>query len=468
MKQMMKWLLPLCMLAPLPISAQDTTETETEARTLKLYDNFVFFDGYQLAHFENVELPEDDDPDVLRHMTYLCAKRLTDEDLAWFGSDVTLNVVIGALCDNYDRIGNVNIALVPKGSETYNTDDVQRFEIARFITPFMNKNKTPDEVPYTYRLDALSYIMHDSRLREEYDLWLEFEVFGVPYAANSQIDGCSGRNDVFRGTLYFESNSEPMEDISTNVLVPINMKNPVWKERNLNNYNATDETGVCVRTWNFTVPEELSDARITVIISNHGANTNGEEYNRREHFVYVDDDLKLDFIPGGKSCEPYRQYNTQTNGIYGYWAKTDAYWASFSNWCPGDAIPIREIDLGAFSAGEHSVKIHVPDAVFNGTQGDFPVSIYLQGVTQGELPSGIFTAKALDPELNVVVDGEKVSWSSSREVVRVSLYDLDGGMIHAGANRGDSLSLAGIDSGVYLLTLTDITGYTTVRKILRQ
>jgi hypothetical protein len=89
-------------------------------------------------------------------------------------------------------------------------------------------------------------------------------------------------------------------------------------------------------------------------------------------------------------------------------------------------------------------------------------------VTQGELPSGIFTAKALDPELNVVVDGDKVSWSSSREVVRVSLYDLDGGMIHAGANRGDSLSLAGIDSGVYLLTLTDTTGYTTVRKILRQ
>jgi hypothetical protein len=41
-------------------------------------------------------------------------------------------------------------------------------------------------------------------------------------------------------------------------------------------------------------------------------------------------------------------------------------------------------------------------------------------------------------------------------------------MIHAGANRGDSLSLAGINSGVYLLTLTDTTGYTTVRKILRQ
>jgi hypothetical protein len=75
----------------------------------------------------------------------------------------------------------------------------------------------------------------------------------------------------------------------------------------------------------------------------------------------------------------YRKYNTQGNGIYGRYPRPPAEWASFSNWCPGQGIPLRDIGLGYLSAGKHVFQIAVPDAVFQDAQGDIPVSLYLQG-----------------------------------------------------------------------------------------
>jgi hypothetical protein len=116
-----------------------------------------------------------------------------------------------------------------------------------------------------------------------------------------------------------------------------------------------------------------------LITSNHGANSGGEEYIRRIHNIYFDQNLVLTYTPGEPSCEPYRVYNTQGNGIYGPNPRTDAQWQSFSNWCPGAAIPIREINLGFLNNGAHTFKIDVPAAVFANNEGNFPVSLYLQG-----------------------------------------------------------------------------------------
>ena len=61
---------------------------------------------------------------------------------------------------------------------------------------------------------------------------------------------------------------------------------------------------------------------------------------------------------------------------------SDEEWQSFSNWCPGDVIDNRIIRLGAMKAGEHSVKISVPEAVFPEQQGDIPVSMFFQGASR--------------------------------------------------------------------------------------
>lgn len=207
-----------------------------------------------------------------------------------------------------------------------------------------------------------------------FDIWAELEVFGVPYAANTQVAGCSGRNDVFYGTLEFASGPENIT-AEHNYLLPLNIRN------DLNNYTAgaSDAVGQTVRTIAFTLPQAVTDAKFHLITSNHGANSGGEEYRRRFHYIYLDGNLIHSYRPGGISCEPYRIYNTQGNGIYGSGPRTDASWASNSNWCPGQAIPIREIALGDLAAGQHTFKIDVPQAVFVGQQGYIPVSLYLQG-----------------------------------------------------------------------------------------
>ena len=149
----------------------------------------------------------------------------------------------------------------------------------------------------------------------------------------------------------------------------------------MKNYDAsgTDVLGETVKTYTFNVSSNITNAKIYVITSNHGANTNGEEYNRREHFISFDGSLIDTYIPGGKSCEPYRIYNTQANGIYGNSPRSLATWLSFSNWCPGDIIPIRAYDLGNVTQGSHTFKIEVPDAVFANGEGYIPVSVYIQG-----------------------------------------------------------------------------------------
>lgn len=450
----------MTMTTALPINAQEYCTY----RVYKPYDATVFYDGYNETVFD-AGLEDG----ILRHRNSLYAKKLTDENMDWFGLETKMRVTIGALCDNYDRIGNINIALVPKGVETYDPFEVQRIELARFITPFMNMNYTPDKVPYEYDAQFMSYIFHDLNLREKYDLWLEFELFGIPYAANEQVEGCEGRNDVFTGTLEFICTDEPAENTKDEILVPIRMKSPEYKGDNLNNYGteSTDTIGRTTKTYRFTVPEDVNDAKLVFITSNHGANADGEEYNRRLHLVYVDGELATTYTPGGKSCEPYRFYNTQSNGIYGTRRKRDAVWIKNSNWCPGDAIPIRYLELGQFSAGEHEIMIRVPEAEFVDNQGFIPVSMYFQGLKTGTLPSGIEDAVAEQTDIEVFQVGDVVKFKSASKVAEVSVYSYDGKFLYGTHTESGEVSLVGFEKGMYLVNFITEDGYIATYKAVK-
>ena len=340
-------------------------------------DGVIFHDGY--AGLVPDVAPQ---PGVIKLRNDLFARKLTTDELSTIGTTLEMRVVIGALCDNYDRIGNVNMALVPAGEETYDPALVEHLELGRFITPFMNKNIQPDSVPYVFNVDNVAMLLKDTELTTTYDIWIELAVFGVPYAANEQVAGCSGRNDVFTGKLTFQTN-DPAPAQDTNVLTPL------FFNHTLNNYQAgaTDTLGQTTKTVIFQVEDDLTDAALFLITSNHGANTGGEEYNRRFHYAYYDAMLQITYKPGRPTCEPFRPFNTQGNGIYGPSPRTPAQWQSFSNWCPGDVIDIRRINLGAVAAGEHTFLIRVPSAVFVNGEGYFPLSLYFQGKTSGSIPS---------------------------------------------------------------------------------
>ncbi|WP_437981239.1 peptide-N-glycosidase F-related protein [Sorangium sp. So ce117] len=338
-----------------------------EPEEVPVLENITFYDGYA----ETVDEPIPDG--VIRHNNSLVATRLTDELLARIQTTLKVRVVVGALCDNYDRLGSVNLALVPKGAQTYVPDEVDRIEIARFVTPFMDMNKQPKTVPYEWEASNLVPILNDPDLLAEHDFWFELGIFGVPYAANDEIPGCAGRNDTQLGSLLLYTDStQEAQDFS--VLLPLAIS------EEFNNYatGASDKVGTTRKTVSFELPADTQNAQLVLITSNHGANQGGEEYIRREHYVYVDGELALQYKPGRTSCEPFRKYNTQGNGIYGASPQSDKKWQSFSNWCPGDVIDTRIVPWGAASAGTHEFVIDVPDATFAGGEGNIPFSLYVQ------------------------------------------------------------------------------------------
>lgn len=348
-------------------SANEANPGPGEPVTLWLMKDVVFYDGY--AGTVDEPGPEG----VLRHSNSLCGVRITDAQLDAIQNTLKIGVEVGALCDNYDRLGSVHLALTPKGAGRYVPGEVERIEVGRFITPFMNKNVEPTRVTYEFEAHGVAAILTNAALRGKHDFWFELKIFGVPYAAQKEVPGCEGRIDTQLGSLWLQTDSSQEAEVF-DVLLPLAFEEP------FNNYaeGASDELGVTRKTIEFELENDADHAQFVLITSNHGANAGGEEYNRREHFVSIDGTLELVYVPGRESCEPFRKHNTQGNGIYGRAPKTDEDWQSFSNWCPGDVIETRIIPWEAVNAGRHQFVIEVPDAVFAEGQGDIPLSLYLQ------------------------------------------------------------------------------------------
>ncbi len=347
-------------------SKKQPTENSDDLVTFTLFNEILFYDGYA----ENVDEPVPTGIYRISNSKYV--SKLTEENINKIGDKLYLEIIVKAACDNYDRIGNVFLSLVNKGENYDKNNLVSTIELARFITPFMDKNKTPNQVPYKFEINNIAKLLNDSEISSKYDFWIEFDILGVPYAANTQISACAGKNYTFYGTLKLVS-SQHLKDTSNQIFVPI------ASFVSFNNYKDTDVLGQTIRSFNIEIPSSTKNAELYLITSNHGSNAGGEEYNRRVHNIYFDGNLIDSYIPGGKSCEPFREYNTQSNGIYGATPRTDSEWASFSNWCPGDVILIRIFDLGNLNSGNHTFKIEVPDAEFVDNQGDIPLSAYIQG-----------------------------------------------------------------------------------------
>ncbi|MNU64287.1 hypothetical protein D3C71_535590 [compost metagenome] len=422
--------------------------------TTNIMTDVVFFDGY-------AGVVSDPTPTgVIRFRNDLVTKKLSTQDLAAIGNELTVKILISALCDNYDRIANVSLALVPKGDTIYNPATASRIEIGRFITPFMNKNVQPTSVPYTFEVNNIAKILKSSDIAANFDFWLELEVFGVPYAANTQVAGCSGRNDVFKGKVDFVSNGPNAGFDPETYLQALSFKT------DFNNYqaNATDAVGTTVKTINFTTAQTVYDAKLYLITSNHGANNGGEEYVRRIHNVNFDGSLVLSYTPGGKSCEPYRQFNTQGNGIYGASPQSASWWTNWNNWCPGDVIPIREISLGTLAAGSHSFKISVPAAQFVGQNGNFPLSLYLQGSNTEVLAIEELNKSVINlfpnPASNVV------TVQSDREMQSFELLDASGKVVKS--ELTNPVNLTGIDTGIYFIQVRFTDGMMSRQRFIKQ
>lgn len=421
--------------------------------TVNVFSQIVFYDGYA----GNVSDPVP--ANTIRLANYRYAKKMTDAELNSFQNKIQMNVTIGALCDNYDRIGGVHIALVPKNQPSYTLSDtsVKRIEIGRYITPFMNKNIAPTEVPYTFEVNNLYSVFSNTTLRNTYDIWVELDVFGVPYAANTQVAGCSGRNDVFAGTLSFVTSNDPSITASYANLLPLLDSNE------LNNYNNTDQPGETVRLVNFNLNQNTTGAKFFIVTTPHGAGNNGEEYVRRQNLVSLDNAQVLAFTPGGISCEPYRIYNTQGNGIYGTSVKTTAWWTAWNNWCPGNSVPIRSFTSASLTAGNHVLKYEVPTAVFYGQDGRVVLSMYMQSNNQ---LLAVNEVSSIDVSIFPNPTSDYVNIKSDKKVKNIAVYALDGRKLSE--VRDARVDLSSYPPGTYLLDITMEGGTQFKHKIIRK
>ncbi|MDE6272155.1 MAG: hypothetical protein K2M31_04020 [Muribaculaceae bacterium] len=461
--------------APVAANADEFTLPADYSR-YKVFDKVVFYDGYISDRIVDGDLEDG----TLRFSNYHYARPLNVEEVLDLGCDFRLEVIVGALCDNYDRMGRVMLAFPEAGSVNYDPQAVERIEIARFITPFMNKNKLPDEVPYIYDLDDLRQLLADPELLSGRDVWMEVEIFGIPYDANKKVKGCEQRNDVFAATVSFAGHESSAAETSQKatkipnagnpaVLTPITIsKCEIHGNVNFNNYNevATDTLGVTTKTFNFDVPADLTDAQINFILTNHGAGENGEEYVRRQHLVYVDGDIAMVYTPGGVSCEPYRKYNTQGNFIYGSSPEDD--WEEWNNWCPGQAVPTRKIQLGAMKAGRHKLMIRVPDAEFYGNDGDFRPSAYLQGVTSGKISDLSVTDLIEDSKnsISLKAEGRDIIILAAKPILELRVYSYDGTLLLGNYNPGSRFTLPQLPSGQYIVVASTEDGDSAFVKVI--
>ncbi|KOS06055.1 hypothetical protein AM493_08390 [Flavobacterium akiainvivens] len=435
-----------------------------ESTSLQVFDNAVFYNMYG-GLVENEPVPEG----AIRLRNTTVAKPLTDEQIAAFGNTLTLNVTAASLCDNYDRIGNVNLAFVPAGQTTYEFGAVtERIELGRFITPFM----VPDgdvEVPYTWDISHVLNILHHPVLAEQYDFWIEFEIAGYqggPGQGGAAVEYptiCANRQDVYRGSLELVSSGTYEEQLV--------VFDALSHKFELKNYtlDGTDVLGQTEKTFTFYLNQPVENAKFYFINSNHGSNSGGEEYVRRWHYVYLDNAQKLSYRPGGLSCVPFFDYNTQSNCIYylcdgtnNTRPDTNSAW-SWNNWCPGDKVPTRVVELGNLEAGEHSFKMRVPAAQFTGAQGYFPLSAYFTGEVD-VLNTETFAAAAFTISPNPVNDVATIT-ANGQEIKAVSVTNTLGQVVLTGAT--DRLDLSALQNGIYVVRVDFANGTTGVQKIVK-
>ena len=332
---------------------------------LTIFEDVVYFDGYAAL------VPLSVKEGLFRSNTSYTRQLSSSEIEMLTKGDVKMHVNLNAACDNYDRLADVSLLFVEKG-KAY-TQAAKQVEIGRYITPFMDMNKQPNVRPYFWEVSAIGDVLRNSSMLKKYDVYIQMNIFGVPYAAQKQIKGCEGKNNVFVGDLYFTIFP------AKNKLKTDYQLHTIAYQDSLSNYKSTDTLGKTTKSYTFNTKKELKDLQLYIISSNHGANRNGEEYNRRIHYIYLDNALIFKYIPGESTCEPYRKYNTQSNGIYGKTVKTDEQWQKFSNWCPGAVIPLRKVAISKLKNGTHQLRISVPDAKFENKEGTIPVSAYFIG-----------------------------------------------------------------------------------------
>ena len=110
-------------------------------------------------------------------------------------------------------------------------------------------------------------------------------------------------------------------------------------------------------TVEFTLENDITNARLRYITTGHGGWENGDEFVPKLNTILLDGKEVFSFTPWRQDCGSYRLYNP-ASGNFGNGLSSSDY--SRSNWCPGMATNPVYINLGNLKKGKHSMQIIIP------------------------------------------------------------------------------------------------------------
>ncbi|WP_156306692.1 PNGase F N-terminal domain-containing protein [Sphingobacterium endophyticum] len=127
----------------------------------------------------------------------------------------------------------------------------------------------------------------------------------------------------------------------------------------------SDERGL---EFKFTLPENRKGVKLRYITTGHGGWGNGDEFVPKANSIFIDGELKAQFTPWRLDCGSYRLYNPVSGNFDNGLSSSDL---SRSNWCPGTITNPVFIELGDLSAGEHIIRVRIPQGPKEGESTSF-------------------------------------------------------------------------------------------------
>lgn len=128
----------------------------------------------------------------------------------------------------------------------------------------------------------------------------------------------------------------------------------------------------------FTLDQPMKNIKLRYITTGHGGWENGDEFVPKKNTIYLNGKETFGFTPWRQDCGSYRLSNP-ASGNFGNGLSSSDY--SRSNWCPGTVTNPIFIDLGDLPAGNHTLRVSIPQGLPEG--GSFS-SWNISGLLIGE------------------------------------------------------------------------------------
>ena len=128
----------------------------------------------------------------------------------------------------------------------------------------------------------------------------------------------------------------------------------------------------------FKLDKPMKNCKLRYITTGHGGWENGDEFVPKKNAIFLNGKETFSFTPWRQDCGSYRLSNPASGNFPNGLSSSDY---SRANWCPGTVTNPVFIDLGDLEAGNHTIKIKIPQGLPEGSSFS---SWNISGVLLGE------------------------------------------------------------------------------------